>query len=153
MVATRISTILVSLVVFAACSGGAPSRPAKVAVVADERLMFTEADIAEVDSVGLHFTLRDSSVARIAFTWPMEIRGPHGGPPRPSRFAVLVEGDTIIVGRMQYIESSYLPEGPLMSWPLAARRVNIFAARRPGIPAERVARIREALRLAGVPEE
>ena len=113
--------------------------------------MFTEADIAQYDSSGVVFTLRDSSVTRIATTWSVEIAAPRRRLARPKIFAVLVGGDTTLVGKVQYLESSHLPEGPLMNWPPISNRLRIYAARAPGIRTADAERIREALRLAGVP--
>jgi hypothetical protein len=148
MVNVRVGIFVLALAALAACQGDTSAPVPRVAVVADGRVMFTDADIAAYDSTGLRFTLHDSALARLDVLWPYSLAVPRHKHMSPKSFAVLVDGDTAVAGRIQHMWSSYLPEGPLMDWPPLTGRLRIWAARAPGVPVTAVERIREALRQA-----
>lgn len=147
MVSVRVVIFVLALAALAACRGGTSAPVPRFAVVADGRVMFTDADIAAYDSTGLHFTLNDSALARIDYFWPHSLAVPRHKHMSPRSFAVLVDGDTIATGRIQRMWSSSVVDGPSMNWPPLTGTVGIGSSR---LPATAVEKIREALRQAGV---
>ncbi len=147
MVSIRAGIFVLALAALAACRGGTSAPVPRFAVVADGRVMFTDADIAAYDSTSLHFTLNDSALARIDFIWPYSLAVPRHKRMSPRSFAVLVDGDTIATGGIQHMWSSSLVDGPCLNWPPLTGTVGIGSSR---LPATAVERIREALRQAGV---
>lgn len=147
MVGVRVGILVLALVALAACQAGTSTPVPRVAVVADGRLMFTDADIAACDSTGLRITLSDSALSRLNFLWPYSPAVPRHKHMSPKTFAVLVAGDTVATGRFQMMWSSSLMEGPHLNWPPLPGLAGMGVS---SLPATAVERIREALGQAGV---
>lgn len=128
-------------------------------VVLDGVTMFTEADVVRCKWRDLEFTLADTSMARICGFWNCSFAPPASGPvpasPNfPTHFSVVADGEVLFGGGVQLLWSSFMQEGPLISWPpLRGAHSSIRIGRGSMVELAQLEKIKETLLKAGVEVE